>query len=91
MKHIQITLALIAAALLSTPASANDGADPVLTSFERDLHYVSSTHTPQPAQAEVDPLTEALSTALRSPRKPETRALSAAAPRSGQDVGHQGG
>lgn len=90
MKNAQITLALIAAALLPVPASANAGADPVLASFERDLHYVSTTLTPHPAQAEVDPLTEALTAALHSPRKPEARALSAASPRPGHDAGRQG-
>lgn len=90
MKNAHITLALIAAALLPVPASANDGADPVLVSFERDLHYVSTTPTPRPAQTEVDPLTEALTAALHGSRKPKVRALSAASPRHDHDAGRQG-
>lgn len=78
MKHIKIVLSLIAASVLSTPALADHGEDPVLTSFERDMHHELSSRISQPALEEVDPLTEAIAAALEGYCGPKARAVSSA-------------
>lgn len=62
MKHS--ILSLIAATLLSAPAFAEAGADPVQTSFERDLVREVSTPAIQYARAEADPLAEIFAAGL---------------------------
>lgn len=91
MKPFQITLALLATALLSVPASANDGVDPVLASFERDMNREPTTHSQQPVRVEVDPLTEAIAVALKGTCGQATRTISSAARQPGHGVERKGG
>ncbi len=84
MKLAKLALALTAITLLSSPAFAGGIEDAVLASFERDLNYEASHQVVRPtAQAEIDPLVEALRAALASPAKPDAHAAAA--------VGRNGG
>ncbi len=64
MKSAKLVIALIAAALLPSLASARDVEDAVSVSFERDMNYMPSTQATPASRAEVDPLRDALNSAL---------------------------
>lgn len=84
MKLAKLALALTAITLLSSPAFAGGIEDTVLASFERDMNYEASHQVLRPsAQAEIDPLVEALRAALAVPVKPEAHAAAA--------IGRKGG
>ena len=67
-------LILAATALLSAPAFATE--DPVLASFERDLHREPVTQTARAVFVEEDPLHEAFHVAVYGARKPAIHAAS---------------
>ena len=73
MKSAKLVIALIAAALLPSLASARDVEDAVSVSFERDMNYMLSTQALPASQAEVDPLRDALNAALARSGKTEAR------------------
>ncbi len=78
MKFAKLAPTLTAIALLSSPVFAGGIEDPVLASFERDMNHEVSHQVSQPSlRVEIDPLVEALRTALASPAKPETHAAAA--------------
>lgn len=65
MNPIPSILTLIATTLLSLPASASEGSDPILASFERDMNREPTTQSQQSVRVEIDPLEEALAFALK--------------------------
>ncbi len=88
---MKLALALSVAILLPSLASAGGIEDPVLASFQRDMHYQPSTQVLRPAaRVEIDPLVEAIRTALTGPAKPETSTASSLAPQASLDMAHGG-
>lgn len=91
MKFAKLALALTAATLLPSLASAGGIEDPVLASFQRDMHYQPSTQVLRPAAlVEIDPLVEAIRTALGSPAKPKTDTALSIAPQASLGIAHGG-
>lgn len=73
MKSAKLVIALAAAALLPSLASARDVEDAVLASFERDMNYMPSTQATPASRAEVDPLRDALNAALARSAQAQAR------------------
>ncbi len=83
MKSAKLVIALTAAALLPSLASARDVEDAVLASFERDMSYQPSTQAIPAKQAEADPLRDALNAAMAGSAKAEARMLPTMASQAG--------
>jgi hypothetical protein len=83
MKSAKFVIALTAAVLLPSLASARDVEDAVSVSFERDMNYMPSTQASPAGLAETDPLREALNAALARSAKTEARALPTMASQAG--------
>lgn len=66
-----VKLTLAATALLSASAFAAE--DPVLTSFERDLHREVSAHAVRATALQKDLFEEAFRVAMDNQKRPETR------------------
>lgn len=86
MKSAKLVIALTAAALLPSLASARDVEDAVSASFERDMNYTPSTQASPASRAEADPLREALNAALARAGKTEARVPPSMAAQAGFGV-----